>query len=67
MRQVLMNQRTFGKQTKREIVRLVPSAYSYRKATKGGRLIKDRNGETVATWHPPQGFYGRRLGLLVIC
>jgi len=67
MRQVLMNQRTFGKQTRREIVRLVPSAHSFRKGTGGARLIKDSSGETVATWHPPQGFYGRRLGLLVIC
>lgn len=61
MIQVQTNQITFGKQTMKQLISLVPSARTKRKI---GRdyVIKDINGNTVATWQK-QRFSN---GLLVI-
>lgn len=62
MIQVETAQKTFGKATRTMVKELIPNAKTFKKSYDGGILIKDSNGETVATWSP------RRMknGLIVI-
>ena len=49
MTQVETNQITFGKQTMKQLISLVPTAKTKRKVG-SDYVIKDADGNTVATW-----------------
>ncbi len=50
MRHVQTNQITFGKETKKLIASLLPTASTYKRIGKD-YIIRDSNGKMVATWH----------------
>ena len=49
MKQIEMNQKTFGKETLNFITEFLPNA-KYFVTVNGGKLIKDIQGNTIATW-----------------
>ena len=61
MTQVETNQITFGKQTMKQLLSLAPTARTKRKVGTD-YVIKDVNGNTVATWQKRT----LKTGLLVI-
>lgn len=61
MKQVETTQKTFGKQAKKLILDLVPTAKHFCFIGKDV-LIKNINGDTVCTWHKRFG----KNGLIVI-
>jgi len=50
MTHIETTQITFGKATKKMITELIPSAKSFKKVG-SDFLIKNVNGQTIATWH----------------
>lgn len=61
MKQVETTQKTFGKETKKLVLSLIPTAKHICVIGKDV-LIKNSNGDTVGTWHKRFG----KNGLIVI-
>jgi hypothetical protein len=50
MTQVVTNQRTLGKATRKKIKELIPEATNLKKVYDGNYLIKDSENNTLGTW-----------------